>query len=149
GSQVQVWNLLYATTHSAHRQISIFVGISPPLFTLPARRMKALALVSFLLAGTLVFGGEPSPLIKPAVTGNTGITLLPDLDLSKFSTAEFMELSSSVGEEKLHKKWTSPVVTLPPHPRADVRGLTHKEVKDYMLGVRNLFNEGKAVPMSD
>jgi hypothetical protein len=111
-------------------------------------------LVGLILTGCLAFAGDPTsdpslPLIKPAVTHNTALLLLPDLDLSRFTAAEFMELSSSAGEEKLHKKWASPVVTLPPHQRSEVHGLTQEEVKAYMLQVRDLFNEGKAIPMSD
>jgi hypothetical protein len=40
-------------------------------------------------------GGIPP--IKPAKTLNTGLPLLPDLDLSNFSTEEFSRLSSTVG----------------------------------------------------
>ncbi|MDB6131491.1 MAG: hypothetical protein JWM04_2598, partial [Verrucomicrobiales bacterium] len=96
-----------------------------------------------------VLEGDPLPLIKPAVSTGTGLLLQPDLDLSKFSTEEFNTLSSSIGVERIHKKWTSPVVTLPPHARLGVTGLTESEVKDYMLQVRDLFNGGGAVPISD
>ncbi len=92
---------------------------------------------------------EPLPLIKPAESTGTGLLLLPPLDLSKFTTAEFVELSSTVGTNRIHKHWTSAVVTLPPHPRAGVHGLTEPEVKDYMAQARRLFDEGAANPISD
>jgi hypothetical protein len=92
---------------------------------------------------------EPLPLIKPAEPTGTGLLLQPPLDLSKFTTEKFVELSSSVGTNRIHKKWTSPVVTLPPHPRNGVHGLTEQEVKCYMAQVRRLFDEGKANPVSD
>jgi hypothetical protein len=92
---------------------------------------------------------EPPALIKPAESIGTGLLLQPPLDLSKFTTEKFVALSSSVGTNRIHKKWTSPVVTLPPHPRADVHGLTEQEVKDYMVQVRRLFSEGAANPVSD
>jgi hypothetical protein len=92
---------------------------------------------------------EAPTLIKPAESISTGLLLQPPLDLSKFSTEKFVALSSSVGTNRIHKKWTSPVVTLPPHPRADVHGLTEQEVKDYMVQVRRLFSEGRANPVSD
>lgn len=119
--------------------------------------LLSIALFAVLVQVRLAFASEAGssevdrslPLIKPAVTHDTGLLLQPDLDLSKFTTAEFMELSSSVGEDKIHKKWTSPVVTLPPHPRSGVHGLTPEEVKDYMRQVRELFKEGRAVPVSD
>jgi hypothetical protein len=92
---------------------------------------------------------EPLELIKPAEPTGTGLLLQPPLDLSKFTTQKFVELSSSVGTNRIHKHWTSAVVTLPPHKRADVHGLTEQEVKDYMREVRRLFEEGKAIPISD
>lgn len=114
----------------------------------------ARSLVTALLLApltTVVRGDPPAspPLIKPAIPTQTGLLLQPPLDLSSFTTEQFNTLSSSVGLEKIHKKWTSPVTTLPPHPRADVHGLTEDEVKSYMLQVRHLFDEGGAVPISD
>jgi hypothetical protein len=88
-------------------------------------------------------------LIKPAEPTGTGLLLQPPLDLSKFSKEEFTRLSSSVGEEKINKKWTNAVVTLPERPRANPNGLTEQEVKEYMAEVRRLFDEGKAIPVSD
>ena len=56
---------------------------------------------------------------------------------------------ATVGPEKIHKPWTNAVVTLPPHPRAGVQGLTTNEVKAYMMEAKRLFTEGKAVPTSE
>lgn len=88
-------------------------------------------------------------LIAPAKTTDTGLLLEPDLDLSKFTTEEFVRLSSTVGTNRIRKEWASPVVTLPPHSKKDVRGLSESEVRDYMRLARRLFDEGKAVPVSD
>jgi hypothetical protein len=93
---------------------------------------------------------KPSlPLIKPAVTTATGLLLQPDLDLSGFSAEEFNTLSSSIGLDRIHKKWTVPVVTLPSISHSNLHGLSHQEVKDYMFQVRDLFNAGNANPVSD
>jgi hypothetical protein len=92
---------------------------------------------------------DAPPLIKPAEPTYTGLLKQVPLDLSKFSTEEFTKLSSSVGTNRIHKKWTSAVVTLPPHPRSPVNGLTDAEIRGYMNQVRRLFEEGKAVPISD
>ncbi|HTI71642.1 MAG TPA: cytochrome c [Candidatus Limnocylindria bacterium] len=100
------------------------------------------------IAATAADSDSP-PLIKPAISTDTGLLLEPPLDLSKFTTEQFMALSSTVGEEKIHKKWTSPVTTLPAHSRADVHGLTEAEVKAYMLQVCQLFDKGESVPISD
>jgi hypothetical protein len=117
-----------------------------------------------LLIGLLLAGPQPSlfadnstnaptdggpPLIKPAESTATGLLKQPPLDLSRFSTEEFTKLSSSVGSQRIHKKWTSAVVSLPPHPRPNVHGLTDKEISGYMEEVRQLFDEGKANPISD
>jgi hypothetical protein len=56
---------------------------------------------------------------------------------------------NTVGPEKIHKPWTNPVVTLPPHPRAAAKRLTHDEVKTYMMEAKRLFDTGNAVPLSD
>lgn len=92
---------------------------------------------------------EPPALIAPAKTTDTGLLLEPDLDLSKFTTEKFIELSSSVGTNRIRKSWTNAVVTLPSHPRADAKGFTLQEVRDYMSQARALFKEGNAIPMSD
>jgi hypothetical protein len=92
---------------------------------------------------------DPPTLIKPAVSIGTGLLKQEPLDLSKFSTAEFNTLSSSVGLDRIHKKWTSPVVTLPPRDANATGPLGETEIKGYMNLVRRLFDEGKAVPVSD
>lgn len=88
-------------------------------------------------------------LIKPAASTSTGLLLQPVLDLSHFSTEDFIAASSSVGLDKINKKWTTPVTALPEHPRGDVHGLTEAEVKDYMLQVRRMFDQGNSIPISD
>ncbi len=98
---------------------------------------------------TAVREGEPLPLIKAAESTGTGLLLQPPLDLSKFTTEQFVALSSSVGTNRIHKKWTRAVVTLPPHARAGAHGLTEEEVKGYMAQVRRLFEQGAAIPISD
>ena len=121
---------------------------------------RALALLSLLLLSpiaTLAAGDTARPkekestpaLIKPPIPTGTGLLLQPPLDLAAFTREEFDRLSSSVGPEKIHKKWTSPVTTLPPHPRKEVHGLTEPEVKSYMLEVVRLFETGGSVPVSD
>lgn len=92
---------------------------------------------------------EGHGLIKPAFSTQTGLLLEPPLDLSHFTTEDFVAASSSVGTEKIHKKWTSPITSLPDHPRADVQGLTEPEVKDYMVQVCQLFDQGNSIPISD
>lgn len=90
----------------------------------------------------------PEP-IAPAVSTATGLLLEPPLDLSLFSNEAFVKAMSTVGDDKIRKSWTSPVVTLPRHARSGVKGLSMDEVKAYMMQVRTLFDEGKAVPVSD
>jgi hypothetical protein len=89
------------------------------------------------------------PLIKPAKSLGTGLLLEPDLDLSKFTTEEFNRLSTSVGTNRIHKKWTNAVMSLAPHNRSGVKGLTEEEVKAYMAEARQLFKDGNAIPISD
>jgi len=108
-----------------------------------------LAMPGALRAEDTPKGNTPPKLIAPAVSIKTGLLLQPPLDLSKFTTEEFIAISSTVGPEKIHKKWTSAVTPLPPHPRADVHGLTEDEVKAYMFQVQRLFDEGASVPISD
>ena len=88
-------------------------------------------------------------LIAPAVSTGTGLLLEPALTLPEFTREKFAAAMATVGPEKIHKPWTSPVVTLPPHPRTDVKGLTEDEVKSYMMDVKGVFRRGEAVPVSD
>jgi len=92
---------------------------------------------------------ESSNLIAPAVSLGTGLLLEPALTLPEFTREKFVAAMNTVGPEKIHKPWTNPVVTLPPHPRAEVKGLTHDEVKAYMMEVKSLFDTGQANPLSD
>lgn len=91
---------------------------------------------------------DPTP-IAPARTTNTGLLLEPDLDLSSYTHKKFAEQMATVGAGKIQKKWTRPVVKLPPHPRKEAKGLTEAEVKAYMQQVKKLFDEGNAIPVSD
>lgn len=91
---------------------------------------------------------SPKP-IAPAVSTGTGLLLEPALTLPEFTFEKFVAAMNTVGAEKIHKPWTNPVVTLPPHPRTDAKGLTQDEVKAYMVEVKRLFDAGKAVPISD
>jgi len=88
-------------------------------------------------------------LIAPAVSTGTGLLLEPALTLPEFTREKFVAAMNTVGPEKIHKPWTNPVVVLPPHPRADAKGLTHDEVKAYMMEARRLFDTGNAVPTSE
>ena len=90
----------------------------------------------------------PRP-IAPAEPTGTGLLLEPPLDLSAFTREQFIEKSSTIGAHRIHRPWTSPVIALPPHPRTGAKGLTEREVMDYMVEARRLFDEGKAVPVSD
>lgn len=91
---------------------------------------------------------EATP-IAPAVSTDTGLLLEPPLDLSWFTREKFLAASSTVGAEKIQKKWTSPVVKLSEHPRNGAHGITRDEIKQYILDAKQLFDEGKAIPMSD
>lgn len=88
-------------------------------------------------------------LIAPAVSTSTGLLLEPPLDLSWFSRADFEAISDTVGLEKIHRPWTTPITPLPPHPRSGAQGLTPSEIKAYMLEARRLFDAAKSVPISD
>ena len=92
---------------------------------------------------------KTAKLIAPAVSTGTGLLLEPALTLPEFTREKFEAAMATVGPEKIHKPWTNAVVTLPPHPRADVKGLTEDEVKAYMMEAKRLFTEGKAVPTSE
>ena len=69
------------------------------------RRGLGLASALLLFSLALLHGDDPTkapetvalPLIKPAVPTDTGLLLQPPLDLSHFSTEEFLALSSTVG----------------------------------------------------
>jgi mono/diheme cytochrome c family protein len=114
-----------------------------------------LVLLSLALLGCQT---EPAPssarpaapaLIAPPISTGTGLLLQPPLDLSWFSRDQFVTNVSSIGSNRIHRRWTSPVVALPPHPRAGADGLTEDEVKAYMMDARRRFDAGEAVPLSD
>lgn len=124
-------------------------------------RNRTIPFRSVLLTGLFIVGiasteaGEnagkvqpPKP-IAPAVSTESGLLLEPALTLPEFTREKFAAAMASVGPEKIQRPWTNPVVTLPPHPRADVKGLTEAEVKAYMTEAKRLFSRGEAVPLSD
>jgi len=125
------------------------------------QKLSALAPLMLLSAWSFpLLGEEPSSaatrskplkakLIAPAVSTETGLLLEPPLDLSWFTRDKFVAEMATVGAEKINKPWTSPVVTLPPHARADAQGLTEEEVKDYMRLAKAMFDRGEAIPVSD
>jgi hypothetical protein len=119
--------------------------------------------VAFLVAGMLAIAGTSQAaealapnkdgsvkLIAPAVSTGTGLLLEPALTLPEFTREKFEAAMATVGPEKIRKPWTNPIVMLlPPHPRAGAKGLTHDEVKSYMVEAKRLFDTGQAVPLSD
>ena len=92
---------------------------------------------------------EPPKPIAPAGSTKTGLLLEPPLDLSSLTKEAFVDMMSTIGKEKIQKPWTSPVVTLADHPHTDAKGLSKNEVKAYMVQVQELFDQGKAIPVSD
>jgi hypothetical protein len=121
-------------------------------------RLFCASLIGLLLSTATTQQAEEAPnattddspkLIAPAVSTGTGLLLEPALDFPEFTREKFVELSSSVGAEKIRKPWTNAVVALPPHPLASVHGLTEDEVKAYMVGAKDRFERGESVPMSD
>jgi hypothetical protein len=87
--------------------------------------------------------------IAPAVSTGTGLLLEPALTLPEFTREKFVAAMNTVGPEKIQKTWTDPIVALPPHPRANAKGLNHDEVKAYMMQSKRLFDTGQANPLSD
>jgi hypothetical protein len=117
-----------------------------------ARWMAILLLAMFLRSRAAL--AEPAEqadvaLIAPPHSLATGLLLEPPLDLSHVTRDKFVEMVSTVGRDKIGKPWTSPVTPLPAHARSDAQGLTHEEIKSYMVQVKTLFDDGKSVPMSD
>lgn len=128
--------------------------------TLPFRSMelRGCLRVAFALAwGTLLTRGglcadPPQTATKswaPVRSNDTGLLLEEPLDLEWFTREKFIEMVSTVGKEKIGRPWTSPVVRLPRHPRAGAKGMTTAEVEAYMLLAKELFDAGKAVPVTD
>lgn len=110
--------------------------------------------IGFLLLGYLTLNAAeeakeaPEP-IAPPVSTETGLLLEPPLDLSAFTTEKFVEMMETVGADKIRKPWTSPVVPLPKHEPADAKALSKEAVKAYMVKAQELFDQGKAIPVSD
>jgi hypothetical protein len=117
------------------------------------RTLLRLAVFSTLLATSIKAAGESGKdtptLIAPAVSTGTGLLLEPALTLPEFTREKFAAAMASVGAHRIQRQWTNPVVELPPHPRAGAKGLTEDEVKAYMVEAKRLFNDGKAIPLSD
>jgi len=120
--------------------------------------LAAAMLVNFLLSLAAVprtadaappEGSEAGPKSKPGTSLQSGLLLRPLVDLSRFTRADFEANIATVGAEKIRKPWTSPITALLPHSRKDVQGLTEKEVHDYMLQVRRMFDQGNSNPVSD
>lgn len=89
------------------------------------------------------------PPIAPAISTGTGLLLEPPLDLNWFTRARFLEMSSTIGANRIGKSWTSPVTTLPPRSHTGTGRLSSDEVKSYMMEARRLFDAGESVPISD
>jgi hypothetical protein len=94
-------------------------------------------------------GVDEPQLIAPPQSTDSGLLLEPPLDLAWYTRDKFVKQSLTVGSEKVGKTWTSPVVPLPPPARPNVQGLDEEEVKNYMREAKQLFDGGKAIPMSD
>src|SRR5262245_38804040 len=88
-----------------------------------------------------------TPPIAPAKSIGSGLLLEPPLDLEWFTREKFIEATSTVGKEKIGKKWTSAIKQLPPPKRPDAHGLTEAEIREYMLTAKQLFDRGEAIPM--
>jgi hypothetical protein len=115
-----------------------------------------LAILCFLCVASICAGestesrnAETQKLIAPPKSLGTGLPFLPDLDLAKFTKEDFIRASSTVGTNRIRKEWSSPCAALPPHSRKDIHGLTTNEVKQYMTDAKRLFDDGKAIPVSD
>ena len=95
-------------------------------------------------------GDGPPPTLKPVASTGSGLLLQEPLDLSKYTRREFEVESATVGRDKIGKKWTTAITPLPPPPpdRAG-RPLDEDGVRRYMLQIRDLFDRGDAVAVSD
>ena len=109
-------------------------------------------LVGVGIVGWSAGGDEPvGETLKPVASTSSGLLLEVPLDLSWFTRREFEVESATVGAGKIGKAWTKAVTPLPGDlARAEAtRGLTEAEVGRVMLRMRDLFDQGKAVPVSD
>ena len=72
-------------------------------------------LAGFAALGLALFAesaAQAQPKVSAVSTG-TGLLLEPALTLPEFTRERFETAMATVGPEKIHKQWTSPVVTLP------------------------------------
>ena len=100
--------------------------------------------------GTGPTGNSRPTDLKPVASTGSGILLEPPIDLSRLTSQDFEAFSSTVGKDKIRRAWTSAITPLPRPRRAeDARALTEREVKEIMLQIRDLFDAGKAAPVSD
>ena len=95
--------------------------------------------------------GPKGETLKPVASTSSGLLVQVPLDLSWFTGRDFEAESATVGATKIGKAWTKGVTPLPVDLRREVetRGLTEAEVSRVMLRVRDLFDQGKSVPVSD
>ena len=100
-------------------------------------------------ASSVKTGSNDVALIAAAKSIDTGLLLEPPLDLDWFTRDKFVEMVSTVGKHKIGRPWKSPVTKLPPHSSPATKGMTEAEVKRYMHLAKELFDQGKAVPVSD
>jgi hypothetical protein len=118
---------------------------------------KIVVVVFGFLLTALVHGdgnettGQARPTeLKPVASTGSGILLQPPIDLSQFTRENFEAYSSTVGKDKIRRAWTSAITPLPPlRPVGEARPLSEAEVKETMLQIRDLFEAGKAAPVSD
>ena len=120
-------------------------------------RVKFVGWVGFCLVGVGIVGwsaGGDEPVgetLKPVGSTGSGLLLDVPLDLSWFTRRDFEAESATVGAEKIGKAWTEAVTPLPGdlERKEETRSLTEAEVGRIMLRMRDLFDQGKAVPISD
>lgn len=106
-------------------------------------------LVCVVLSFLRVWSQAEEAQMPPVVSTGSGLLLEPALYLTNFSRADFQAASATIGTNRIGKRWNSPVVALPPHPRQGSEGLSETEVKDYMERARSLFKQGDSIPLSD
>ena len=94
-------------------------------------------------------GTDASTAPRPVASTGSGLLLEPPVDLARFTREDFEAYSATVGPAKIRRPWTSAITPLPSHPRAEAHGLTEPEIKETMLRLRDLFDQGKSVPVSD
>ena len=108
---------------------------------------------------TLITGHpEGTPGTRPAASSSTpplvrsigsGLLLEPPLLLTNVTRAQFLEMASTIGRQRIGRPWTQPVLPLPEPVGRKVEALTLEEVRDYMMEARRRFDAGDSVPVSD